>query len=47
MENSSSETDVSDENNLEVFKNLKKGQEIETKNYEIKNTETSPPSRYK
>jgi len=34
------------ENNLEVFKNLKKGQEIETKNYEIKDAETSPPSRY-
>ena len=34
------------ENNLEVFKNLKKGQEIGTKNYEIKDAETSPPSRY-
>lgn len=34
------------ENNLEVFKNLKKGQEIEVKNYEIKDAETSPPSRY-
>ena len=40
--NSSEET----ENNLEVFKNLKKGQEIETKNFEIKDAETSPPSRY-
>ena len=46
VENSSSKTDVSDENNLEVFKYLKKGQEIETKNYEIKDAETSPPSRY-
>ena len=46
VENSSSKTEVSDENNLEVFKNLKKGQEIETKNYEIKDAETSPPSRY-
>lgn len=46
VENSSSKIDVSDENNLEVFKNLKKGQEIETKNYEIKDAETSPPSRY-
>ena len=46
VENSSSKTDVSDENNLEVFKNIKKGQEIETKNYEIKYAETSPPSRY-
>ncbi len=34
------------ENNLEIFKNLKKGQEIEVKNYEIKDAETSPPSRY-
>ena len=34
------------ENNLEVFKNLKKGQEIETKNFEIKDAETSPPPRY-
>ena len=34
------------ENDLEVFKNLKKGQELETKNYEIKDAETSPPSRY-
>ena len=39
---SSEETD----NNLEVFKNLKKGQEIQVKNYEIKDAETSPPSRY-
>ena len=46
VENSSSKTEVSDENNLEVFKNIKKGQEIETKNYEIKDAETSPPSRY-
>ena len=34
------------ENNLDVFKNLKKGQEVEVKNYEIKDAETSPPSRY-
>ncbi len=40
------EKDASEENNLEVFKNLKKGQEVETKNYEIKDAETSPPSRY-
>jgi len=40
------ETSEETENNLEVFKNLKKGQEIETKNYEIKDAETSPPSRY-
>ena len=40
------ESNEESENNLEVFKNLKKGQEIETKNYEIKDAETSPPSRY-
>lgn len=34
------------ENNLDVFKNLKKGQEVKVKNYEIKDAETSPPSRY-
>ena len=34
------------ENNLEILKNLKKGQEIEVKNFEIKDAETSPPSRY-
>ena len=40
-----SETDK-DESNLEILKKLKKGQEVETKNYEIKDAETSPPSRY-
>jgi len=40
------EQTVENENNLEVFKNLKKGQGIEVKNYEIKDAETSPPSRY-
>ena len=40
------ESNEETENNLEVFKNLKKGQEIEVKNYEIKDAETSPPSRY-
>ncbi len=34
------------ENNLEILKKLKKGQKIETKNFEIKDAETSPPSRY-
>ena len=40
------QTVESEENNLDVLKKLKKGQEIETKNYEIKDAETSPPSRY-
>ena len=34
------------ENELEILSKLKKGQEIEVKNYEIKEAETSPPSRY-
>ena len=33
-------------NNLEVFKKLKKGEEIAVLNYETKTSETSPPSRY-
>ena len=45
VENSNKSSEET-ENNLEVFKNLKKGQEVETKNYEIKDAETSPPSRY-
>ena len=40
------EQTVENENDLEVFKDLKKGQEVEVKNYEIKDAETSPPSRY-
>lgn len=35
-----------EEQNLEILKNLKKGQKLETKNFEIKEAETSPPSRY-
>ena len=34
------------ENDLEILSKLKKGQEVEVKNYEIKEAETSPPSRY-
>ncbi len=34
------------ENNLDILKKLKKGQTIEVKNFEIKDAETSPPSRY-
>lgn len=33
-------------NNLELLKKLKKGQEIGVVNFEIKDAETSPPSRY-
>ena len=35
------QTVESEENNLDILKKLKKGQEIETKNYEIKDAETS------
>lgn len=35
-----------EQNNLEILKKLKKGEEIEVFNYETKTSETSPPSRY-
>ena len=35
-----------EENPLEVFSNLKKGQEINVDSYSIKDSETTPPSRY-
>ena len=35
-----------EEDNLEILKSLKKGQEIPVINYEIKTSETTPPSRY-
>lgn len=34
------------ENNLEVLKLLKKGDILDTKNFEIRDAETSPPTRY-
>ena len=37
---------IEENNNLEALKTLKKGQEIETQNYEIKDAETTPPKRY-
>lgn len=36
----------SEDNNLDILSSLKKGQEIKVLNYEIKDSETSPPSRY-
>ena len=36
----------SDESNLEILNSLKKGQEIEVVNFEIKTSETNPPTRY-
>ena len=41
------EKDKEDENtNLDIYKNLKKGMDINLVNLEIKDSETSPPSRY-
>lgn len=34
------------QNDLEILKNLKKGQEVEIRNFELKEVETSPPTRY-
>lgn len=40
------ETSEEKHSNLEILKKLKKGQEIEIKNFELKEAETSPPTRY-
>lgn len=46
-ENSEEDSNKDDENgNLEILKNLKKGQKVLVKNFEIKDAETSPPTRY-
>ena len=50
VENKEEETenngDKQEGSNLEILKTLKKGQNIEVKNFEIKDAETSPPTRY-
>lgn len=48
VENESPEDEESDENsgNLNILNTLKKGQNLEISNFEIKDSETSPPSRY-
>ena len=49
IQNLSEQEDIQEnkeENNIEILKKLKKGQEIDVKNYEIKDAETSPPTRY-
>lgn len=38
--------DEEKQNDLEILKNLKKGQEVEIRNFELKEAETSPPTRY-
>ena len=45
-QNNQNEEDKEENDNLEIFKNLKKGQKIDVKNFEIKDAETSPPTRY-
>ena len=40
------ETNENKENNIEILKNLKKNQIVEIQNFELKEAETSPPSRY-
>ena len=40
------EDDTEQENNLEVLAELKKGQEVNALNYETKESETNPPTRY-
>lgn len=45
-EETSKEKEKVEDNNLEILKTLKKGQTIATKNFEIKEAETSPPTRY-
>ena len=42
----STEDDKNVENDIELLKNLKKGQEIKICKFEIKDSETSPPTRY-
>lgn len=46
LKNRPKEDEEDDENPLEIFANLKKGQEINAVNYETKDSETTPPSRY-
>lgn len=44
VENNSQKEDK--QADLEILKNLKKGQEVDVKNFELKEAETSPPTRY-
>ena len=44
--NEENKSDKEQNSNLEILKKLKKDQELIVKNYEIKEAETSPPSRY-
>lgn len=46
VENVKPEEPIEENTNLEMLNSLKKGQEIGVQNYETKDAETSPPSRY-
>ncbi len=46
QENMQQEDESQEQSDLEVLKKLKKGQQINGINYEIKTSETTPPSRY-
>lgn len=46
LQNNQNDEDKEENNNLEIFKNLKKDEKIDVKNFEIKDAETSPPTRY-
>lgn len=45
-EKTENKNEKQENNDLEILKTLKKGQNIEIKNFEIKDAETSPPTRY-
>ena len=46
QENSENNAEKKEINNLEILNKLKKGQEVNIKNFETKDSETSPPTRY-
>ena len=46
LKNKAKEEKDSEDGNLEILSNLKKGQKVNVINYETKDAETSPPSRY-
>jgi DNA topoisomerase-3 len=46
VENSATKEEEENENSLEMFKTLKKGDKLAVNNFELKDAETSPPSRY-
>ena len=45
-ENEENKNDEDTETNLEILKTLKKNEKLEVNNYELKDAETSPPTRY-